>query len=180
MYNTEKASTIVGSDALPYLRSNVIVKEHVRNNNPKFNAYYYIPFYRYADNDYIIGFRKVFLTAFDKKDTNFEDNFAPRSRPFGDLKMPIPDTIIARNKAFDDIQKLCRQHKIDVVYFCAPYCDNLTSSPYHDLLKKKIPSLRDYSRAITKESYFLDCQHLNATGASLFTQMLIDDCLKKP
>jgi hypothetical protein len=175
-YNDIGPSAIVGSEALPFIRSNEVIGEQMCAH-PKFNAYYYVPFYRYQDNDYAIGFRTALLHIVDRKKINFADGFDPREDTFTDIAKPLPDTIVKLNPTFNKIQAFCQRHNIDVVYYTAPYCDNFSDSRFSDLLKQKIPQLRDYSKALTEKKYFRDCRHLKTAGAEIFTRMLIADCI---
>lgn len=166
------------SESLPYIRNNEAITEQLRQNNPKFFQYYYIPFYRYVDNSYIIGFRNLFNTLFFRKDFDFANGFEARNTPFAQTKVVLPKKIVASNATFNQIQQLCAKHHIDVVYFTAPFCDDLSDYDYINQLKKKVPQLKDYSKMPYDKKYFRDCLHLNGIGAAAFTKMLVDDCIK--
>ncbi len=177
MYNGLGPSDIVGSQSLPYLRKNQVIAEQMKTHHPKFLPYYYVPFYRYLDNDYAIGFRMMLLNIIDRRKTDFADGFEPRSDEFANIGQPLPDHIVARNEAFDQMQAYCKANHIDVIYFAAPYCDDMASNPFHAMLRRRIPELHDYSAAITDKKYFRDCRHLKTSGAEVFTQMIVNDFL---
>jgi len=174
-YSDSLPSNIVGSEALPYIHTSAVVEKHVKENNPKFYSYYYIPFYRYIDNSYSIGFRNTFLTLFVKKDFNFDNGYEAQQKPFSDFKFPLPEKITATNPVVEKMRQSCAQKKLNVVFFNAPYCDNLSDYDYTEQLKRKVPELRDYSKAIKGNHYFTDCLHLNAEGSEMFTRLLIRD-----
>lgn len=177
LYNFENPSTIVGTESLPYIRSNKIICEH-RKENYDYNYNYYVPFYRYGLNDYKLGFREFFNSLIGKKSkVNLTDGFEPISKNFSNKGSSLPETILKSNKNIEEINLICKQNKIEIVYFCAPFCNEMKNINFIDKLKKKIPKLVDFSREINDNKYFKDCSHLNEKGAILFTDKLIDSCL---
>lgn len=178
IFNKETPSVIVSSEALPYIKTNEIVRKHVQLSDSNYLSYYHIPFYRFMLNDYKIGFREFFSATIGKKSkTDFEDGFVPKDIKFiKEGAFELPNTIIEKNKIFDLIDMTCKKNNINVVYFCAPFCSYVSESKYIDKLKTKIPRLKDYSKALNDE-YFYNCGHLNATGAKEFTKMLVKDCM---
>ncbi|WP_131494724.1 hypothetical protein [Flavobacterium enshiense] len=180
LYNFEGPSVIVGCESLPYIKTNPIVKEHIKENNPSFAFNYYIPFYRYASNDFKIGFREFFCSLLGKKTKlNLEDGFEGKNEKFKDINYKLPDSIIQKNTVFIKIDEFCKLNNIDITYFCAPFCSRVYDSDFIEKLKVKIPELKDFSKSIPEEKYFKDCGHLNEKGAYKFTQMLIDECINE-
>jgi len=179
-YNAVDPSNLVGSEALPYIRNNAVVRAHLRQFEPNFIPYYYVPFYRYIDNAHTIGFRSFFSTVVSRDKLDFTDGFEPWGDKFSKGTFRLPNKITASNTTFDAIQKFCIDHKIDVVYFTSPYCDDFLNNSFTDQLKLKVPQLNDYSKALTNKKYFRDCLHLNLTGADVFTKMLVEDCITNP
>jgi len=178
-FNNESPSVNVSSESLPYLRTNKVVNAHNKLNNPNYYVNYYIPFFRFASNDYKIGFRDFFSTLVkNKANYDFEDGFDARNGTFDNARYELPAKISNSNKVFDSIKKLCFQRKIDVVFYCSPFCSQVVESNYVEQLKLKIPELKDYSKSILDNKYFINCGHLNEDGANLFTQLIIDDCIK--
>ncbi|RKS21815.1 hypothetical protein CLV94_2450 [Flavobacterium endophyticum] len=179
IFNTESISTIVSSESLPYIRKNEIIRNHLEKSNPDYLAYYYLPFYRYQVNDYKIGFREFFSSVISKKSkTDFTDGFVPKQVKFiKNNNFRLPDSIIAQNKVFNQIDQLCKDKNIEVIYFCAPFCSTVRQSDYIDKLKRKIPSLKDYSKTLD-DTLFYNCGHLNGEGAKVFTRMLVKDCMQ--
>lgn len=177
-FNRESPSTIVSSESLPYIRSYEIIRKHIQITDPKYFSYYYIPFYRFELNDYKIGFREFFSSAIGKKGKmDFEDGFVPKNIKFiKEGSFELPTTIIDRNKYLDLIEEACKKNKIEVVYFCAPFCSYVRDSDYIEKLKLKIPTLKDYSRTL-KDDFFYNCAHLNEDGAREFTNLLVKDCI---
>lgn len=178
-FNDENSSVNSVSESLPFIRTNAVVNEHSKSNNKEYFANYYVPFYRFAAFDYKIGFRG-FFSALVKKTSpyNFENGFDARKGVFDDAKYALPLKVSTNNKIFDSIKKFCNDKNIDVVYYCSPFCNQVVKSNYTKELKIKISELKDYSKSILDTKYFINCGHLNEDGAKLFTQMIIDDCIK--
>lgn len=177
LYNFENPSTIVGTESLPYIRSNKIISEH-RRQNPNYNVNYYIPFYRYGMNDFKLGFREFFNCLVGKRSkVNFANGFEPKFDKFSNKGANLPETILKKNKNIEEINSICKENNIDVIYFCAPFCTEMKNIGFIDKLKNKLPNFIDFSREIKSNEYFKDCAHLNEKGAHLFTQKLIDSCL---
>lgn len=179
-YNFQGNSTVFNAETVPYLRSNSTINNFHKINNPDYLLCYYVPFYRYAVNDYKIGFREFFSSTINKiPSTDFSDGFDPRNEPFSAEKYTLPENVIKSNKTFEQIDSLCKQKNIDVTYFCAPFCNQVVESDFTKKLKQKIPTLKDYSKSILDDKYFVNCGHLNESGAKLFTKMLVEDCILK-
>lgn len=68
----EKESEAIAAKFMPYIHHSETIKNHF-SMQENFNAFYYIPFYRYIDFDALIGFREMRNTA-TKKPTNVLDN----------------------------------------------------------------------------------------------------------
>ena len=181
IYNIEDNSVVFNAETIPYIRSNEVINNFQKKNNPDYFLSYYVPFYRYAINDYKIGFREFFSSCINKvPSTNFSDGFDPRNSPFSDFDYTLPTTVIKTNKIFESIDRLCKKRHVDVTYFCAPFCNQVANSDFPEKLGKKIPNFKNYSKSILENKYFVNCGHLNEAGAKLFTKMLIDDCILKP
>ena len=177
IFNIESSSDIVRSQALPYIRSNETIKNHLKQVDSMYNYNYYIPFYRYATNDYKIGFREFFATLINKKAAlNFDDGFVPYNNLIVSKKnATLPLKIVERNANFDAISLLQKEKSIDITFFCAPFCLNLENENYTKQLQNRIPNFKDYSRVIQNDTMFVNCSHLNEEGANYFTDFLIKE-----
>jgi hypothetical protein len=177
IYNFETTSDIVRSQSLPYIKSNKTINLYLKQYDSSYFYNYYIPFYRYATNDYRIGFREFVASAMNKKPVvNLEDGFLPLYRKrIENSKSRLPGWIAKSNKDFREIDSICRVNKIPVTYFCAPYCPNLENEKYLDSLEKRIPNFKDFSSSIKDPMLFQNCSHLSAEGAEKFTELLIKE-----
>jgi len=158
-------SQILKSQLIPYITSNSILEDH------DFNKLKYIPFYKYAKNDYSVGFREVLMTVIKKKSKfDFADGFVPLQGFMSRSDKSIfPDTIKENNQSVDKIIKLCNERHIKLLFFCAPYCSNLEDKKFTKLLEQRVPNFKDYSTLFKNDSLFRDCSHLNEIGAKKFT-----------
>jgi len=177
IFNFESSSDIVRAQALPYIRSNTIIKNYMKRVDSGYTRNYYLPFYRYASNDYRLGFREFFASAINKKGKiNFNDGFVPL---FNSIKegeqhvAELPMEINKTNKSILEIEALCRANNIEVNYFCSPYCSGLITNNYLSKLKERLPNFKDFSMVIKEDSLFQNCSHLNIEGAKVFTNHLI-------
>lgn len=175
-YNILKSSDIIKSQTLPYIRTNPLIKSYLKETDSTFLKNYYLPFYRYATNDYKIGFREIFSSAIGKKaNMDLSDGYLPlygRMQP--DRISTLPDKLIENNPAFDEIKSFCSTNNIKVLFFCAPFCENVKGVELIEELKIKIPELYDFSDVITDVKNYQDCNHLNNVGSIEFTKFLID------
>jgi hypothetical protein len=175
-YNILVGSEIIQSQTLPYIRSNTFINNYLKETDSSFFSNYYIPFYRYAVNDYKIGFREFFSSAIGKKVvTDLQDGYRPLYGKMQPDKISIlPEKLLENNPTFNEIKQICKANNIKVVFFCAPFCKNVVENEYLVNLNKRIPELYDFSKVITEPEYYIDCSHLNNDGALKFTSFLID------
>lgn len=178
-YNHESSSDIVRSQALPYMRSNKVIKDYLERVDSSFYKNYYLPFYRYATNDYRLGFREFFASLIGKKSKiDFNDGFVPLEGVMNSSDKglsELPKSIIEVNKSITEIDSICEINNINVIYFCSPLCSKINTNGYLVKLKKKLPNFKDYSSSISNDSLFKDCSHLNKHGAKVFSKLLVNN-----
>lgn len=171
-------STIFQFEMTPFIRDNTATKKYSDHYAESPLANYYLPFYRYCDNDLKIGLREVFANTVNKK-TNIIPNrgYGAKYGTSTELKGSLPDTIVDKNEVFDSIQFFVKQNKMNVVFYCAPFCQDNQNKSYTVKLKSKIPELVDFSEVIKDDKMFLNCNHLNDSGAKRFTEILTEALL---
>ena len=64
-----------------------------------------------------------------------------------------------------------------VVFYCAPFCQNNQNKDFTTKLKTKIAGFKDFSGAIADDRMFLNCNHLNDSGARRFTEIFTEEVL---
>src|SRR5690606_4094580 len=113
-------------------------------------------------------------TTFD-----YENGFWPKEGVGQKLYGSLPETIARENEALLQMDQLLEDRGLKLNYFIAPYCSQVKNRHYVQKLEEKLPKLRNYVALFdTREEYFANCGHINATGAGVFTEMLISDFLK--
>jgi hypothetical protein len=173
-------SNIFEYEMTPFFRENKVTKAYLYRfvENPLAN--YYIPFYRYCNNDLKLGFREIFATVVNKK-TNVIPNkgYGAKYGNATELAGAFPAVILDKNAVMDSIQSFVKQNKMKVVFYCAPFCKNNRNKDFTTKLKTKIPGLKDFSGAIDDDGMFLNCNHLNDSGARRFTEIFTEEVLMK-
>lgn len=173
-------SNIFQYEMTPFIRENKILKAYSDQFSTNSFANYYIPFYRYCTNDLKLGFREVFANCVHKKTNVIANNgfigvFGTEKK----LMSNLPQEILDYNPIFDSIVNFSKKHKMNVVFYCAPFCKNNGNPDYTSKLKAKIPGFKDFSKAISEDTLFLNCSHLNDAGARRFTTIFTEELLMK-
>jgi hypothetical protein len=179
IYNIKAGhSNIFEYEMTPFIRENAIIKAYFDTYSESPFANYYLPFYRYANNDLKLGFREVFANIVHKKNNVTTD--AGYGATYGnatELTGALPDKILEHNAIMDSIQSFVKQNQMEVVFYCAPFCKNNQNKDFTAKLKTKIPGLQDFSGAIEDDRMFLNCNHLNDRGARRFTEIFVEEVL---
>jgi hypothetical protein len=181
IYNIKAGhSNIFEYEMMPFVRDNAITKAYSDTYSEHPVANYYVPFFRYANNDLKTGFREVFANVINKKTTiitnkGYRDVHGSATQQEGTL----PAFILDKNVLIDSIQSFVKHNKMKVVFYCAPFCKNNQNKDFTTKLKTKIPGFKDFSAAIDDDAMFLNCNHLNDTGAKRFTEIFTEQMLMK-
>lgn len=165
----------------PFIKENQINKDYLLNYISEDPSVYYIPFIRYCKNETKIGFREVFANLIGKKTKVLESKGFSSLQGVEDqnnIHRSLPNTIAINNLFYEKIKKYGATNNIKIVFFCAPLCKHTKNLDYVKKLKTKIPDLYDFSTAIQQDSMFVNCFHLNASGARKFTEIFVDQIIK--
>ena len=173
-------SNIFEYEMVPFIRENAMIKEYFNTYAEDPIASYCIPFYRYCNNDLKIGFREFFANVVHKK-TNVivQKGYVARFGNSSELAGALPAVILDKNSILDSIQGFVKKNKMKVVFYFAPVCRTSKNQDFISKLKRKIPELKDFSRALDEDKLFVDCNHLNDIGAQRFTEIFSDEVLMK-
>ena len=172
---TEEPAVGVQALFIPYIANNSTVYNHYAANTPNSFAMKYVPFYRYCTNDAKIGMREIIMTMIKKKSkTIATDGYAPLS---GQLKenqlLHLREETATSNRYYNEIKSACQSNNSRLIPFMAPICMEAASNNYFKKLKQHVPELFDYTKAISEDSLFSSCGHLNDKGAETFTKLLL-------
>jgi len=171
----EHRSIPISANFLPYINNSDIIANQFRNEE-NFWELYYIPFYRYIKYDSKIGCREVFASMMNKK-TNALDNqgyYPLEKHKNANMKNNILNlNPLPHNKYYEEIKKLCKEHKINFIPVMTPMCENVVGMNYFDKVKKAYPEIHNYENTVIEDKYFSSCGHMNDAGAKLFTAKII-------
>ena len=165
----------------PFFKDNEITKEYLIDYVGK-STIYYFPFVRYCENESKIGIREVFANLIDKKTTVKKTKGYTALQGLENQKEAhrvLPEFIVTRNQYYEKIKQFGIEHKLNIIFFCAPFCKHTKNLEYLKKLKQKIPELYDFSNAIVDDKMFVNCYHLNDDGANYFSKLLLKKILKK-
>jgi hypothetical protein len=167
-------------EMIPFIRENEVTKQYSDMYAAHPVANYYIPFYRYCNNDLKLGFREVFANVIHKK-TNVIKNrgYVAKNGNSPELRGALPTFILDKNSILDSIQSFAKQNKMQLVFYCAPFCKNNQNQDFTSKLKTKIPGFKDFSRVLDDDGMFQNCNHLNDSGAKRFTEIFTEQVLMK-
>lgn len=166
-FNSIKPGTLSGTIFMPFIRDKRY-KDNYIGFGGKYLLYYYLPFYRYLDNEPNIGVREVIANLLNiERDSEKNMGYVPLNK-----KKFMGDTSCSYELKDEDninlryMQTLCDEHNIHLCFFTAPIY-NFTSS--NDLLYKYLGDYVDFSRLYNDIELFNDATHLNENGAKEFT-----------
>jgi len=173
-------SNICQYEMIPFIRENAITKEYSDRYAMNPIANYYIPFYRYCNNDLKIGFREIFANIIDiKSKVIINEGYRAFHGSAVKLEGSLPDAILDKNAILDSIQSFSKCNNLKVVFYCAPFCKNNKNQDFTSKLKAKILGFKDFSRVLDDDSMFMNCNHLNDSGARRFTEIFTEEVLIK-
>ena len=177
-YNINQASTIFQPEIIPFMHENEIYDNHLKFDSIHYNQYRYIPFFRYARNDLKLGFREIGLNLAKKKTNALTyQGYSPLYGNAEKHHFPLPHKINESNDYISKIQSFCRENKIKVTFYTAPFCQHTTNLGFISQLKTKIPGLYDFSRTVKDDNLFQNANHLNDNGAQYFTEIFVNEVL---
>lgn len=172
----------IASRFLPYLHDSKIVERHF-SKEADFDYLYYIPFYRYIRFDPQIGFREMFFNGIHRKTSHLQ-NLGYHSLEVGKMGNMKNNIVslkpLPHNKYYEEIKKICKENKINLIVVMTPMCENVVGMTYFDKVKKAYPEIYNYENAVVENKYFSSCGHMNDTGARMFTARIIKDFFPHP
>lgn len=176
--NSNSKSNLVKAMYMPYLQCSQTIRNHYKTEED-YNKLVYIPFYRYIENDAMIGFREMFLSIVKKK-SNALDNFGyfPLKRNGKNMSYDLSDYSPKRNFAYEEIKAICKKNNIHLIAIATPMCRECSSDEYFNNIKSVYPEVYNYENKVTDDKYFSSCGHMNVEGATLFTTIILNDFIQ--
>lgn len=176
--NSNSYSNSVRALYMPYLHSSEAIQQHYQNI-PDYNKLYYIPFYRYIENDAKIGFREMYNSLVNKK-TNalYNDGFYALRHDGKNMSYDLSDYSPKKNLAYEEIKSLCQKNNINLIAIATPMCQGSDSDAYFNSIQSVYPEVYNYEDKVTEDRYFSSCGHMNEKGATLFTKIILNDFIQ--
>lgn len=175
----EKESEGIAAKFLPYIHHSNTIKNHF-SNQQNFNELYYIPFYRYVKYDAIIGFREMYNAAIKKPTNNLDHlGYYALGKKHGKMKNDLSPLKPIRNKYYEEIKRICKENKYNLITVMTPMCSNVKGLDYFEKANKIYPEIHNMENVVQGDHYFSSCGHLNDTGARMFTSIVIERFFEK-
>jgi hypothetical protein len=160
---------------VPYINEPIVKKNLARNSD--FPYYVNIPFYRYMDNEKVVGFREVMATLIGRKPKiDYSNGYNPKYGIGNNLAGEFPTYFKEENYTLSALQQFYRNLSTEIIFFIAPYCKNVKNREAISILEKRLPGMLNYISIFDDQNeLFYNCGHLNHNGASKFTKRLLLD-----
>ncbi|OOV20682.1 hypothetical protein BXU10_01355 [Flavobacterium sp. LM4] len=164
---------------LPYFHRSQVIKKHFEGLKD-YNAFCYIPFYRYLKYDTKIGFREAFFCSINKKSHEL-DYGGYNALPSLNQKLKVENLNFnpKPNRYYEEIKEICKINRINLIAIMTPVCDNVKGIDYFKKVNKLYPEIHNYENVVIEDKYFSSCGHMNDNGAKMFTAKILKDFFKK-
>lgn len=174
--NSESFSQSARGRFMPYLQSSEIISEFYKNKLEDFRYLYYVPFYRYIKYDFQIGAREVFFALSNRTNARMKnEGFFPLYNKGKNMKYDLRKMTPKTNRDYEAIKKICREANINLIAVTTPMCANAKGMVYFDKIAEIYPEVQRYDKVITEDKYFSSCGHMNAEGAKVLTEKIIQE-----
>ncbi len=139
--NSNSTSDGVRAIYMPYLHTSETIQRHYQKL-PEYDKLFYIPFYRYIENDARIGFREMFFSVVHKESNALHnDGFMALRRNGHDMRYDLSDYSPKRNKAYEEIRYLCQKNTINLIAIATPMCQGSDSDGYFNKINAIYPEV---------------------------------------
>ncbi|RZK13177.1 MAG: hypothetical protein EOO46_00395 [Flavobacterium sp.] len=179
-FNHFDSSVMMEFQVMPFIWQHPEMRDHI-DYLPNAFALKYVPFFRYAAYDQKLGIHALYRAFRSGRPSEIQKSDGYMARK-GQRMLPeysLPSTIVGRNKYHDALEKFAENNNLHLVYFTSPFFKTVRTENFMRKLRTKVPALHDYSKSIKIDRLFSNQSHLNHEGAKYFTNLLIDDLLKK-
>lgn len=188
--NKEEISVFGIPKFFPYLKEDAVF-EHFKQFGPKWYAYRYIPFLRYAEYNTIWGVHQFLNDLFDLFPQDFNENggyFYPAEKYRGATELQdLRYELDGDYKFLGQIISLCRENDIELILFTAPVSNINITEGYHKNMEQFRVKMANqgvkyinYGHVYENEvDNFTDEIHLNPSGVLDFTQRIKESLIGK-
>lgn len=171
-YNSLSRSRFLYYELLPYINENDVVDSYYKLDK-NYLLLKYLPFYKFAVNDAKLGVRAEMASIFKNSNVRIRKTkgFEPLKGYGNTWQRTLPKTMIDDNKYIDSLERFKVSNHLNIKYFIAPFRSDTQQMSYVHHLKKKLPSLIDFSSVIVNDNHFKNGYHLNESGAIEFSEL---------
>lgn len=134
----------------------------------------HLPFYKYAEYDYLYGIRACFAQLYKNKNDDVELGYLPKYY-IGNANAGAIQTINTYNKYIELLKEEVVDDNAQVHFFTSPYCPDMTNTSIFNQLSSFYPGYINYASTYNNPAYFANCNHMNHNGAQVFTKQIIKD-----
>ena len=169
--NAVKSKSVIGASYfMPFIK-NVEVKNHFKKYDEDFILNSKVPFYRYMNFGYKIGYRELLLKLNNKtREKNF---FIGLEKNLADSEASYAFEEKHQNDLLNEIKLFAQKNNLQLAFFTSPYYNPIKTEKFKSFAKRN--NIVQYVDSIKEVKYFKDSDHLNIKGAKLFTKMIIRD-----
>ncbi|WP_194852186.1 hypothetical protein [Nonlabens antarcticus] len=133
-----------------------------------------IPFYRYAQYDYLYGIRSCAAQILKNQDEIKQFGYKPQYGIGSHFSGLIKKTPI-KNKYIEFIKKEAIRDNAQIHFFTSPYCPSMKNTGTYNRFKSYYPGYINYASYYSNPTYFANCSHMNNNGAQVFTKQIVKD-----
>lgn len=172
-FEIKKVKSFLGASYfMPFIKDETI-KTHLKEYDQDFIYDYYIPFYKYLNYGYVIGYREFLLNIFKKKRKHEFFVGQNKTSSNSNAQSSFKNTYNINNKLMNDIFNFVNENNFELISFTAPYYNSKNTQEFEKITKNY--NIHLYIDSIPQVHFFKDKDHLNTQGANKFTKMLIRD-----
>ena len=133
-----------------------------------------VPFYRYAQYDYLYGARACAAQLYKDQDDEVELGYLPKYNT-GTAKSKPLSNLTLQNRFVELLRKQALQDQAQVYFYTSPYCSEMKNRDIFNELNSLYPGYINYASYYQNPQYFANCTHMNHEGAQVFTKQIIED-----
>jgi hypothetical protein len=133
-----------------------------------------LPFYRYAQYDYLYGVRALAEQIFKDQDDEVVLGYLPKYYT-GTAYSGSLSSLTLQNRFVELLRKQALQDHAKVYFFTSPYCSEMKNLDVFNELDSLYPEYVNYASFYQNPQYFANCTHMSHEGAQVFTKQIIKD-----
>lgn len=134
----------------------------------------YVPFYKYAEYDYLYGIRACFAQLYKNQEDNVKLGYHSKNYVGNTNASTISDLVFS-NKFIELTQEEAKKDNAKIHFYTSPYCVDMKNTELFNQFKLYYPGYINYANFYLEPAYFANCTHMNHQGAQIFTRQIVKD-----